>query len=336
MIVKLKEILKKISFIVEIKTKLSGRKELNRRFTYEKNRYAKSSFKIGLSSDFQHLKALLFLFSHALEKGLSRTNFRPGFGEAVLLELKRTMNKFNDSKHDKNTGEYVMALATLKAYYDKHKEITVPKHFTDYFESYMGEILDAEAKQGGVNILTKDKKEKNKDADYKTLFENRVSIREFSDEPVDIELINEAISLSMKTPTVCNRQSQRVKIITNPELIEKVLRYQGGFSGYKSPPVLALVTTDLRDFGNNEYKSTYIDGGLFGMSLLLSLEYVGLAACALNATQVVQVEEKIREILELPLYENTIMFIVIGKFKDEVSYPVSWRKETEEITTFFN
>ena len=43
------------------------------------------------------------------------------------------------------------------------------------------------------------------------------------------------------------------------------------------------MTADLRAFmGANEHNEGYVDGGLFGMSLLYSLETCGLAACPLN------------------------------------------------------
>ena len=70
--------------------------------------------------------------------------------------------------------------------------------------------------------------------------------------------------------------------MTKIMLFMKALKIQGGFLGYAMPPVLLLVTSDIRAFMNNgERNEPFVDGGLFSMSLLYALEAYGLAACPL-------------------------------------------------------
>lgn len=141
--------------------------------------------------------------------------------------------------------------------------------------------------------------------------------------------------MAVHSPSVCNRQSSRVKVIQNKEIISKILSNHGGFSSPKYPEVLLVVTTDDNYFiASKERNHPYVDGGIFAMSLLLSLEYVGLAACALNAVYPAEVEQELRETINLPEKENLIMFISVGNFPDKTNVPKSFRYSYKEITEF--
>src|SRR5690606_22323819 len=123
-------------------------------------------------------------------------------------------------------------------------------------------------------------------ADFRTLFLGRTSVREFSSMAVDPAVINEAVELALKAPSVCNRQSSRVLVIYDRSTIQKILALQGGFRGYETPNVLLVVTSDISIFvAPQERNQPYVDGGIFSMALLLALEFFSIAACPLNAMQ---------------------------------------------------
>lgn len=278
----------------------------------------------------------LIFHAHALEKGLSHIHFRNGFGKSALNEIHNCLVEYKNNEFSKETLAYKNAMSCLKAYQSRHKELDlpIPLFFEELFVDFKEEIELSDPLIGGYSKLKRIDKENNRSVDFKTLFNNRVSIREFSEEPVDCGLLEEAIELSMKTPSVCNRQSSRVRIIKNKEIIKKALVAQGGFTGYDIPPVLMLVTTDTNSFLHyTERNQIYIDGGLFAMSILIALEYVGLAACALNSMFGIDKEKEVREILDVPENENFIMFISIGNFLEETPYPKSCRFTGKSITT---
>lgn len=54
--------------------------------------------------------------------------------------------------------------------------------------------------------------------------------------------------MSMRTPSVCNRQPTRVHVILDKEVIAEALHIQGGVNGYPAPPALLMITSDLRAF----------------------------------------------------------------------------------------
>lgn len=155
------------------------------------------------------------------------------------------------------------------------------------------------------------------------LAQNRYSVREYSSEPVSQELLDKAYEVSMKTPSVCNRQATRVYQITDSEKIKAALSIQGGFHGYAMPPVLLLVTSDIRAFMNNgERNEPFVDGGLFSMSLLYALEAYGLAACPLNAMFSLSQDRQTRALLNMPDYELPVMYIAVGNFPNPCRYAV--------------
>ena len=140
-------------------------------------------------------------------------------------------------------------------------------------------IKSADPSRGGSIVIRRSTKANNSLLPYAQLNEHRHSVREFSDEPVDVNLIEQATDMAMRTPSVCNRQPTRVHLILNPEIITKALAIQGGVGGYAAPPALILITSDLRSFITSyERNEGFTDGGLFGMSLLLSPESLGLAS----------------------------------------------------------
>ncbi|MGH2182869.1 nitroreductase family protein, partial [Enterococcus faecalis] len=122
-----------------------------------------------------------------------------------------------------------------------------------------------------------------KEVDFKYLALNRYSIRDYDSSDVDLGMLNEAIEIALKSPSVCNRQSARVYVINDKKEIKELLNIQGGFNGYELPPCLILVTCDIQDFIDiSERNQPYIDGGIFAMSLIYALEYQGFATCTLN------------------------------------------------------
>ena len=185
----------------------------------------------------------------------------------------------------------------------------------------------------GVKTVRAADKADNRSLDYTALFKGRTTVREYAKEPVDLDQVREAIELAMKTPSVCNRQSFRVTLVTNPEKIDRLLTMQGGWRGYAMPPLLALVTIDIRAFVSIEERNELsIDGGLFLMSFLNFLEYVGLTACTLNAMFRHDQDALVRDVAQVPDCEDLIAFVAIGNFPETVASPASMRYDASSIT----
>lgn len=295
---------------------------------------------LDTSSDKARVETRLAFDIHRLEKGLSHAHFRCGFGKGVLSEISKRMVLLEKADESYKTNPlYQQGLSVLHEYQCRHNEAnydltSVKAMFSEHiWESVLNYKPDASSEAGSF-IMNSSTKVDNLSKCFIQLAQNRYSVREYSDKPVSQELLDKVYEVSMKTPSVCNRQATRIYQIADPEKIEAALKIQGGFNGYDMPPVLLLITSDIRAFMNyGERNEPFVDGGLFSMSLLYALEAYGLAACPLNAMFSLSQDRQTRELLNMPDYEFPVMYIAVGNFSDSVPVCRSIRRTPESIIT---
>ena len=192
----------------------------------------------------------------------------------------------------------------------------------------------ADIHMAGSFVIDTAGKRDNLSTGFVELAEHCYSVREYSAEPVSQDVLDKVYAVAMKTPSVCNRQATRVYQIADPVKVKAALDIQGGFHGYAAPPVLLLVTSDIRTFMNeNERNEPFTDGGLFSMSLLYALEAYGLAVCPLNAMFDLSQENRTRKLLGIPDNEFLVMYIAVGNFPDTVPVCRSTRKTVADVDT---
>lgn len=247
--------------------------------------------------------------------------------------LQQTISEADTSKLEKQTTAFSDHVS--KAY----KQTSSPLWqvaSVDIESVEQAEKADVAGNAGVKTVRAADKRD-NASLDYAALFAGRSSVREYAETPVDMGTVRKAVSMSMKTPSVCNRQAYRVLLISNPKFIEQALALQGGWRGYDAPPVLALISVDVRSFVSVEERNEpYIDGGLFAMAFLTALECESLAACPLNTMMREKQEHEIRKLLGVPDYETLIAFVAIGNFPESIESPVSFRYDASVITRELN
>ena len=229
---------------------------------------------------------------------------------------------------------YISAVRALGEYVRRHEEAgrNVNFVYSRFDEDVRDDIGQATAQSQEPVIVRAADHTNNEQKPFRELVRGRHSVRHFSPEAVADELLRRAISLSLRTPSVCNRQPARVRIISDKNLIAKLLKLQGGFGGYPLPPCLLLVTADMRAMMNNyERNEPYIDGGLFSMSLLYSLESMNLAACPLNTMFSNKVERQTRKLIAIPDNEVLIMYIAVGHYPDAATVCRSKRFELNRV-----
>lgn len=288
------------------------------------------------SSELEHIKAKMIFYSHSLEKGLSRECIRLGFGEKVVNNLLRYMQKYGVLGFNKNDKCYLNSVSVMRKYLELHNDHRYNlKYISPSYNELIKEIKKSNSEIGGVLEFNLEDRIDREKVDFKYLALNRYSIRDYDSTDIDLELINEAIFIATKSPSVCNRQSVRVYVISEKKKIEETLKIQGGFKGYPTPPCLILITSDIRDFIDiSERNQPYIDGGIFSMSLLYALEYQGFATCVLNAMFNYKKSQSVRKLLDIPQSENLILFLSVGNFKNNYTVPKSFRYPIQEITKY--
>src|SRR5699024_5367042 len=94
---------------------------------------------------------------------------------------------------------------------------------------------------------------------------------------------------------------------------------------------ILLVTCNKELMMGKEKSQTFIDGGMFAMSLIYALTYQNIATCALNTTFTNGKHEEARRFLNIPESEDFIVFIALGSFKDENKYAKSPKDSTKNV-----
>lgn len=316
-----------IFFLRKIKTKILLRKY----YGQDRKRFEKSASLIHQQRKFEQIRARITYYYHSIEKGLSNPNVRLGFGKTAFDGLLRSLNDYVRLGFSQNDTRYLTAISTIHEYIRYHED----KGFNvDVVKKKFKEYLKVDNKlYGGYETVDRSCLN-NREKDFALLAKERNSVRTFSNDYVDQNLIYEAIQISMKTPSICNRQPWKTYIVKNKDVQKKILQLQKGFKGYEETlDILIIITVDNRYLlGINERNQGFIAGGMFSMSLLYSLEYVGLAACALNAALSYESEKSLRDVVEISENESLIMFIAVGCYPEVYKVPKSHRDLNSDVT----
>lgn len=302
-------------------------------------RFSKSASFSTYDNNYDQICSRIIYNVHAIEKGMSHEeNLRLGFGKKALSNLNDALVVYLKSNFSKQSFAYIQGVSIIKSYVDFHdnynfrcdflKEIIDPK--------IIEEANKVDIMKSGIKIVRLKDKLNNDVLNFEELALNRTSIREFSGEPVDLDLIKKSIKIALKTPSVCNRQGWNALVVSNKETIKTLLNLQRGFKGYpRLPEILIVVSTSNSTFLSPvERNEAFVDGGLFSMSLLYALESLSLAAVPLNAMMNSKDEKEIRKVTQIDGANQIIMFIAVGKFKDRTAVPVSERKSVNDITRY--
>lgn len=289
------------------------------------------------NNDVNHCIAKVTFYSHQIEKGLSHSNFRFGFGKTALMNLSLALKDLKrcDSEYTK-CAAYQNAVAALHEYRFRHEnaDYRIDDTIALFTSEIWNDVSASIAANGGSVLVKASSKDENNAIPFEKLFLNRRSIREFSDVPLTETEIQHVVEVATKAPSVCNRQPVRVYATTNKSIIEKALRLQGGFNGYKLPPALFLITADNEAFLSiSEHNEGFVDGGLFSMALLMAMEANKIAACPLNTMFSKHIDQQTRDMIGVPENEFLIMYIAAGHFPDETHTCISKRYPVQNILT---
>jgi len=263
---------------------------------------------------------------HRMEKSLCFRNRKPTSGWDAACDFVHLL----ENKRDGNDSLLFHELVGLKVLdcFTQNSTITSDEHVR--VVEYLKENADFSKSQaqGGVQPL------KARDVQLGVLespeqfFMSRHSVRDFKNLTVNKEIIDRALSLALKTPSVCNRQAWFVYHLDSRSQIDEALTLQNGNKGFgHEVPCLLIITADLSAFdAANERYQHWIDGGMFAMSLVLSLHSLGLSSCCLNWDQGPINDLRLRTTIPLKKRHTVIMMLAVGYQNDEIKVCYSARK----------
>ena len=280
------------------------------------------------------LEAKISRQAHVIEKGMSLSQPREKFGVQKALELLGFIDEFTECGYRLEDSIPVLnALGVLKAYLTYHEERGFkPENVLEKFEKY-SKYLRKKEKYGIVEV-SKAELEKEAQGSFPEFFMSRHSVRQFSEQPIDISDIEKAVKLAMKAPSACNRQSCKAYFYKDKEINRKLGELIAGNTGFDSEVQnYIVVTSDMSAFYDPfERNQVYVDGGIFTMALDEALHYYGIASCILQNGEYKESNKRFKAICKnIPENEKIILFIAIGYYKDNFTYAVSHRKNLDDV-----
>ncbi|MFW5445852.1 nitroreductase family protein [Aerococcus urinaeequi] len=314
------------------------KRKISNLYEYDKNRFINAISKTSQQNTADNLRSKITFHYHSIEKGLSNSNFRAGFGEKAFKELFNALNLYLKMGYSVDDDRFQQALATINAYIMAHKELDfsvseVQTRFNKYSQ-YLKKQNDGVAGFGKIKI---EELPNYSQLNFEKLAYNRHSIRDFGKEKINDKSVLNAIKIATKTPSVCNRQAYKVYQIKNEHLLEKIFKLQAGLTTNGENLQQFLLVTCNREYmlDARERNQTYIDGGMFLMTLVYALTYEQIATCTLNSSFSLEKEKLVRELLAISESEDLIAFVALGSYSDEIKYAKSPRDTYDKILTVF-
>lgn len=268
--------------------------------------------------------------AHALEKSMSFSNRKVNSGWFDAIKLKDLLKESDPKKLD---DAEIISILTLKKFlnFKENKANQNRLLFYDFLTKF--KKINKKKLKAGVEVKNKNFFRRGVLKNNEQFFNSRYSIRDFKKSKVNINLIDKAVKLASKTPSVCNRQSWHVYHSSNKKVISKVLSFQSGNRGFaKLIPNLVIITTDLKSFlTGKEIYQQWIDGGLFSMSFIYAMHSIGVATCPLNWSQDPITDKNIRKNINIKTNQTIIMMIAIGHYKDNTTVCMSSRLKNRKL-----
>lgn len=299
-------------------------------YYYTFSRYIAHATYIKLALSQQQLEYRILAHIHVIEKGLSLPKPKARFGEPIVLATLNLLREYQRRCYPLNNFIYTQAVAVIRSYIlSQGTRVVSEADITSLTQKVKHQ---EKSPPGGVLTYTREQLLLASMGDFKSVALNRFSLRQFSEDEIDVNMVNEAVKIAQKSPSVCNRQATKIYYLREP-WCQKALSLHEGNRGFGHlVHNLLIVTADLRAYTTvGERYQAYLDGGLFAMSLLYALEYKGLGACSLNWNVEPAVDRRFRK--EIPIADNDeiIMMIAVGKMPEKVSVAASSRRPLEEI-----
>ena len=276
------------------------------------------------------------LHAHVVEKGLTMPNMKPNFGKDNLLTLMDLCQDYITCKYDVRHPLFRIAVNVVYEYKFIHEKNGI-KLLDEIIEKLIAFEdtfpLNDYLKYTEEPMLTKTDFFQDR-MDFESFAHSRHSVRCFCGN-VEMEKLMKAIELAQTAPSACNRQPNRVHVISrNHELYELILAVQNGNRGFGNlADKLLVVTSDVSSYcGVRERMGMFVDGGIYVMNLLYALHYYKIAACTLNWSYDYKSDLQIRDILGLNC-EQVIAIIAIGDVPDKFSYARSVRLGLDNVVT---
>lgn len=300
-------------------------------YDYDRDKFVRYSGTSPAKPDPVTIAASLTIAYHGIEKGLSMENTRPGFAVPKIQQILKYTRQLEAAGYDCLATQ--ASRGSMAKYVQWHDERghPLPAELERDIRAFVAE--NKQYYPGGAVKLTKADIEQAADFDYSRFVNTRYSVRHFTGEPVTPEQIEKAVSIAIKTPRSCNRETRRVYVAYDQDLRDEILTHQDGNRGFGNKlGALLIITADVREFVMiGERTQMYTDGGLFTMSLTYALHSMALGTCFLNWSADCDQDKSFRAAFDIEDHELIITMLGVGQLPDEFDVCASPAPEVGDI-----
>jgi len=267
---------------------------------------------------------------HRLEKGLMCKVLKPVFADSYIHE---TVEYLSELRFSPGVDQTTIAWgeAVLEQYFKACQRTDNVKAAYNLFKG----LNSINAKPDLIPYYAKQRPELS--VDYESLYQlalRRRSVRAYLDKPVDFKAVEHAMRVAALAPSGCNRQSFKFLYYDDKEVVDKISRIPGGFTGYEVPSI-ALITGSYRGyFDARDIDMPVIDASLAAMSFMFALETLGLSSVCINWPALPDKDDEIRRLIHLENDEVVVMLIALGYPDPEGKVPCSAKRETRCLISY--
>lgn len=300
-------------------------------------RYAvKHAYRYSKSVNYDYYKSeenflpILIANYHVIEKCLAMPNFELGHAKERVGVVCMDLIKYSELGFDTQNPQFVAAIQAVEEYNDVHKKASF--------------ALPVDLQAAIDNAISLKKVEKHEqplvsnDSFYGKLYgtfedfaKSRHSVRTYSDKEIELDVLKDCVDIARTTPTACNRQPNKTYIITQKELIKKIVNVQGGGRGFaENANKILIVTSSVSVFNNNEVFEALKSGGMYAMNLLYALHSKKIGVCPLLWGEDIKKDNYLRKLINIPDNEEIIIIYSCGYPTSEFKYVTSVRNDLEK------
>lgn len=274
-------------------------------FLYDFYRFARYAGYYGFVKDKEKRDYKAVKIYHRLEKSLSFRKRNAVSGRRAVKDLMDLLRR-GDAGLGRGFQECV-AINVLHKFADQSSLDLCKKEFPrqcNWVDPALGGVVEITYQDLSVGKLDSPE----------GFFYSRHSVRDFSSRSVPHHIIKRSVELSLKAPSVCNRQAWYVYHVDDRSLMNQILSFQNGNAGFGHEiPSLLIVASDIKAFDTaGERYQHWIDGGVFAASLVYALHSLGLGSCCLNWSKTPGDDLRLRKAVPIKPHHTIIMMLAVG------------------------
>ncbi len=279
--------------------------------------------------------AILTFNYHVIEKGLTMPNTTLGFGKNKIKYLIDICNEYFDKGYNLKSIPFIHSVKVLNEYVSFHDQNNYK--LEDNLRNRIVNLAEKTSINSQSNQLQMNRNSffEFQNSSFDEFCMSRHTVRNFSKEDISLDVLNKCVKLALQTPSACNRQPNKLLIIKDKDVINKILSLQDGNRGFGHlTNTLVVFTSDISVFGGSgERNDIFLNSGMFIMSFIYALHFYGIGSCALNWSVKPELDLSLRKILNIPDSQTITLILSCGYLPNEFKVALSPKLNIDEITT---